>query len=207
MRSLLRNPWVIVGGIVVAAVAFYLFRPDTLFVDDAVDESLDDAFTAATVEDEPSVSSTVDEEAMDDDMDEGPMDDDMDEESMDEETAESSTTSTTVPTGPVAEATGSFYGINHSASGTATIYEQDGARVLRFEDDTDIQNGPDLYVWLLPTADYDGGDPEEYIDLGRLKGNLGGQNYELPDDFVPGEWTVLIWCLRFTEPFAAAPLV
>ena len=76
-----------------------------------------------------------------------------------------------------------------------------------FEDDTDIQNGPDLYVWVLPAEDYDGGDPVEYLDLGKLKGNVGGQNYELPDNFDPDvHQTVLIWCLRFGVPFAAVPL-
>jgi hypothetical protein len=102
---------------------------------------------------------------------------------------------------------GAFYGIDHSAAGTATIYEQDGMSVLRFEDDTDIQNGPDLFVWLLASDDYSGGDPGEYIDLGKIKGNVGGQNYELSDEFDPAvHKVVLVWCKRFSVPFAAAPL-
>ncbi|MEX1280217.1 MAG: DM13 domain-containing protein [Acidimicrobiia bacterium] len=202
MRKFLTNPWVIVGGLLVAAVAFYLFRPDTLFLDDRADESLEDAFAAS----EPvsaDASEPMDEEPMDEEsMDEDPMD----EEPMDEEAP--ATTTTTVPAGPVAETSGSFEGIGrYSASGTATVYEQAGERILRFEDDTDIQNGPDLYVWLVPTAEYDGGEPTEFIDLGRLTGNVGGQNYDLPDGFDPeGDWTVVIWCLRFTVPFASAPL-
>jgi len=190
MRDLIKRPWFIVGVVAVAAVAFYLFRPDTLFVDDAVDESLDDAFASSsvTVPDatipEP-VATTLPPTT---------------------ESPEPATT-TTVAAGPVAEATGGFYGIDHRAAGTATIYEQDGARILRLEDDTDIQNGPDLYVWLVPTADYEGGTPGAYVDLGRLKGNVGGQNYDLPADFDPtGDWHVLVWCLRFSVPFAAAPL-
>ena len=47
MRKFLTNPWVIAGGLIAAAVAFYLFRPDTLFLDDRADESLEDAFAAA----------------------------------------------------------------------------------------------------------------------------------------------------------------
>ena len=79
--------------------------------------------------------------------------------------------------------------------------------MLRFEDDTDIQNGPDLYVWLLPSTSYEGGTPAEYIDLGFLQGTVGGQNYDLPDEFDPDvHRTVLIWCLRFAVPFATAPL-
>ncbi len=191
MRSLLRNPWIIAAFVVAAVAGFLLFRPDTLFVDDAVDESLDDAFTAPALEaDEP-----VEDEPMDDD-----------EPAVDESTDDPVSPTTTEPPGPVAVLDGSFYGIDHTASGSATVYEQDGAHVLRFEDDTDIQNGPDLFVWLVPAADYDGGTPDDFIDLGKLKGNLGGQNYTLGADFEPGEWTVLVWCKRFSVPFAAAPL-
>ena len=79
--------------------------------------------------------------------------------------------------------------------------------MLRFEDDTDIQNGPDLYVWVLPSDSYEGGIPDQYLDLGTLTGNVGGQNYQLPEGFDPEvHRTVLIWCLRFAVPFAAAPL-
>jgi hypothetical protein len=119
-----------------------------------------------------------------------------------------STTAAPEPSGPVAIGTGGFYGIDHSAEGTATVYEQDGSNVLRFEDNTDIQNGPDLYVYVLKADSYDGGDPGEFIDLGKIKGNVGGQNYELPADFEPSAHQfVLIWCKRFSVPFAAAPLV
>ena len=107
----------------------------------------------------------------------------------------------------MARGTGAFYGIDHSAEGTATVYEQSGSFVLRFEDDTDIQNGPDLFVWVLEADSYDGGDPGEFIDLGKIKGNVGGQNYELPAEFDPDvHQFVLIWCKRFSVPFAAAPL-
>ena len=50
---------------------------------------------------------------------------------------------------------GSFVGIDHQAAGTATVYLQNGRYVLRFEDDTEIQNGPDLYVWVLPSDSYE----------------------------------------------------
>jgi hypothetical protein len=108
----------------------------------------------------------------------------------------------------VAIRTGEFYGIDHSASGTATVYEQGDEYVLRFEDDTDIQNGPDLFVWVLESDSYGGGDPGEFIELGKLKGNVGGQNYSLPAEFDPEvHQFVLIWCKRFSVPFAASPLV
>lgn len=110
-------------------------------------------------------------------------------------------------TEPVVVGSGGFYGIDHSAAGTASVYEQDGSYVLRFEDDTDIQNGPDLYVWVLETSEYDGGNPDGFIDLGKLKGNVGGQNYALPAEYEPGtHQLVLVWCKRFSVPFAAAQL-
>lgn len=102
---------------------------------------------------------------------------------------------------------GSFFGIDHRAAGTATIYQNGDRFILRLEDDTDIQNGPDLYVWLLAADSYDGGDPGEHLDLGVLTANQGGQNYELPEGFDPSvHRAVLVWCLRFRVPFAAAAL-
>ena len=62
-------------------------------------------------------------------------------------------------------------------------------------------------MWLLASEDYDGGSPDDFLDLGKIKGNVGGQNYELPAEFDPDVHRfVLIWCLRFRVPFAAAPL-
>ncbi len=179
MKALFRKPWVVAGGLVVLVVGFLLFRPDTLVTDVRVDESLEAAFTTSTTG-APNLPAE-------------------------------STAATTTTSSPVAEiveiASGAFSGIDHRASGTATVYSQDGRYVLRFEDDTDIQNGPDLYVWVLPSDAYEGGVPDDYLDLGTLTGNVGGQNYQLPEGFDPAvHRTVLIWCLRFAVPFAAAPL-
>jgi hypothetical protein len=185
-----RRRWLAVGAVAVLALAgFLLFRPDTLFTEVEADESLDEAFAATTTAREEAGSTTIVAEPA------------------------STTASPTVTTTPVAPvepaqiATGQFFGIDHSAEGTAAVYEQDGDFVLRFEDDTDIQNGPDLYVWLLADTSYESGAPDEYIDLGLLKGTVGGQNYQLPDEFDPAvHRAVLIWCLRFAVPFAAASL-
>lgn len=192
-----RYRWLLIGaGVAVVVLAFLAFRPDKLFVDDAVDESLSDAFT--TVATETTAPSTTTTSPTETTLPEG----------TDTSTTQApTTTTTTVPSGPVEVSTGSFYGIDHSAEGTATVYEQDGRYVLRFEDDTDIQNGPDLFVWVLPTEDYEGGTPPDYLDLGKIKGNVGGQNYELPPEFDPDvHRTVMVWCVRFATPFAAAPL-
>lgn len=200
METLKRFRWPIVGiGIAIAVVAFLAFRPDKLFVDDAVDESLADAFTTTTEQAAPPETTTSTTAATETTQPPG-------------ETTTSTTvpptTTTTLPAAPVQVTTGAFYGIDHSAEGTASVYEQDGTYALRFEDDTNIQNGPDLYVWVLPSDDYEGGTPPDYIDLGKIKGNVGGQNYALPTEFDPDEHRfVLVWCDRFSVPFAAAPLV
>ncbi len=203
MDLIKRYRWPIIGvGLAVAIVGFLLFRPDKLFVDDVVNESLADAFGEPAVA--ASAPATTQPPA-------APETTAAPEPGSDEEptptTAAPTTTQAPEPTGPVATSAGSFFGIDHRAEGTATIYESDGRYVLRFEDDTDIQNGPDLFVWLVASDDYDGGDPGEYIDLGKLKGNVGGQNYELPAEYDPNvHQFVLIWCERFSTPFAGAPL-
>ncbi|MDH5372164.1 MAG: DM13 domain-containing protein [Acidimicrobiia bacterium] len=198
MKFIQRNRPLIIGlATVVMIGGFLAFRPDKLFVDDAVSESLADAFT----DPDPIVLDTTTTVPVEEDQAEPPV-------AIPDPVPVPEPTETTIALpDPIAAATGGFYGIDHSATGTATIYEQDGEYVLRLEDDTDIQNGPDLYVWLLPAGDFDGGDPVDYLDLGTLKGNIGGQNYQLPTDFDPNvHQTVLIWCLRFGVPFAAAPL-
>lgn len=183
---------IIAGAAALAVVGFLLFRPDKLFVDDTVSESLGEGFASTTTAASTTTTTTPVTTA-----------------TTSGEPVEEETTATTAATlEPVALGSGGFYGIDHRASGTATVYEQEGEFVLRFEDDTDIQNGPDLYVWLLPANSYESGTPPEYIDLGKLKGNIGGQNYPLPDEYDPEVHRfVLIWCLRFAVPFAAAPLV
>ena len=201
MDLMRRFKWPIISGVsVLLVVAFLLFRPDKLFVDDVVDESLADAFPVAATDTGPATTTTTTTIAPPSSTVPGAQ-------PAPETTLATTSTTTTIPSGPVALGTGAFYGIDHSAAGTATVYEQAGEFVLRFEDDTDIQNGPDLWVWVLAGDDYDGGDPGEFIELGKIKGNVGGQNYALPADFDPDVHRfVLIWCKRFSVPFAAAPL-
>jgi len=98
----------------------------------------------------------------------------------------------------------------HKGSGGATIYQlQNGSHLLRFEDFR-TTNGPALVVYLAkhpsPTqaADVtDGG----YINLGKLKGNVGNQNYDIPEDTDVSEYnSVVIWCELFSVLFSPANL-
>lgn len=101
-------------------------------------------------------------------------------------------------------AEGSFIGRAHPTTGLAKVITDGNQRFLRFEG-FETDNGPDLNVYLA-TGPPDG-SPEDFIDLGDLKGNIGDQNYELADDVDLDRYTtVFIWCVRFSVAFGAAPL-
>ena len=105
---------------------------------------------------------------------------------------------------------GEFYDIAHHGMGTATVYElADGSRVLRFEN-FEVLNGPDLHVYLSPqnpVPDTAGVELPNSIDLGKLKGNVGSQNYDIPADIDLSQFaSVVIWCDPFRVPFNAAAM-
>jgi hypothetical protein len=110
-------------------------------------------------------------------------------------------------------ASGGFRDVDaiHRGSGEATIYQlQDGSGdyVLRLED-LAVTNGPDLVVTLSGHPDPTSSDElhEGFVELASLKGNLGNQNYELPDDFDPATVeSVAIYCRAFGVLFSVAPL-
>lgn len=114
----------------------------------------------------------------------------------------------TVPSGPVLLAAGTFVGLaGHSGTGDAGIFENpDGTLALRFEA-FDIENGPDLEVYLVPGADQTS-LAAGAVHLGALKGNVGDQTYELPPDtdLPPGPYTALVWCEAFAVEFVGATL-
>jgi hypothetical protein len=122
-------------------------------------------------------------------------------------TADASTPVTTLevaPPVPVRVRSAAFRGINHRASGTASIIRQpDGAFIVGLED-IDIEPGPDYRVFVVPGNVTRPGDGA--IELDELRGNLGTQFYDVPRDvdLTDGEWTVLVWCRVFAVPIAAA---
>lgn len=94
----------------------------------------------------------------------------------------------------------------HRGSGRATVYRlEDNSHVLRLED-LNVTNGPDLHVLLM--VDPEGGDKSQgYLDLGKLKGNIGNQNYPIPDDADVSDYhAVMIYCQPFHVVFSTAPL-
>ena len=100
---------------------------------------------------------------------------------------------------------GSFVGVNdgiHNAQGAAKVISlEDGSSVLRLED-FQSTNGPDLYVYLSTDK-----GASDYVELGKLKANIGNQNYEIPEGTDLSKYdTVLIWCKQFSVLFGSAEL-
>lgn len=108
--------------------------------------------------------------------------------------------------------TGTFHGKVHKTAGRATVYQQaDGNYVLRLTNFS-TSNGPDVHVILVATKDADDDanfltNKTDKIELGKLKGNQGDQNYEIPSGTDLSKFqTVSIYCERFNANFGAAPL-
>ena len=99
---------------------------------------------------------------------------------------------------------------SHKGTGIATMLERpDGSRLLRLTE-FEVTNGPDLEVWLVAEP-----DPEDssavkkstFLSLGRLKGNIGDQNYDIPEGTDLSTYgSVVIWCEQFGVLFSPATL-
>jgi hypothetical protein len=100
---------------------------------------------------------------------------------------------------------GTFEGIGdgfHKVEGVANVIRLDsGAEILRLEN-FKATNGPDLYVYLSTDK-----SASDFVNVGRLKGNVGNQNYEIPAGTDLSKYnTVLIWCRAFSFLFGSAQL-
>jgi hypothetical protein len=102
---------------------------------------------------------------------------------------------------------GEFEPLAHAATGTASaIRRSDGGNVLTLTG-FEVDNGPDLRVYLVAGPARTEGEVDDFEDLGALKGNKGDQQYELPDGVDLDRYTtVVIWCRAFSVSFARAPL-
>jgi len=121
----------------------------------------------------------------------------------------SAPSATTTPAIVTTLGSGRFRSLEHRTTGTAQVLRlANGSHVLRIED-LDTSNGPDLRVYLseLPSSlgwrDYG----ERYLELGKLKGNRGDQNYPIPAEIDLSKYkSLVIWCVRFKVGFGVAPL-
>ena len=98
---------------------------------------------------------------------------------------------------------GAFTGLaGHSGQGTAKLIKAGEKYFVRFEDDFRVTNGPDLFVYFGKDGAYDA-----EARVAALKGNEGGQNYEVPSSIDPAGYNeVWVWCRAFFVPFAKAEL-
>ena len=109
--------------------------------------------------------------------------------------------------GSMSLAIGRFIGVNdgiHNADGLAKVIRLDNnvSTILRLEN-FKATNGPDLYVYLAT----DNSAASDFVNLGRLKGNIGNQNYDIPEGTDISRYdTVLIWCKAFSVLFGSARL-
>lgn len=117
------------------------------------------------------------------------------------------------PAAPVTVARGALISHEHSTTGEAELIRlPDGSHTLRLSN-LDTSNGPDLRVWLTDAPVKEGVagwrvfDDGKYVSLGKLKGNKGDQNYQVPASVNVADFSsVTIWCDRFDVSFGAAVL-
>lgn len=107
-------------------------------------------------------------------------------------------------------ASGEFSTIDalHWGKGAATIYEFADRRILRFEGFSSARGG-DVRVYLSR-------DPQprnalelgvDFLNLGRLKGNIGNQNYILPQNHDLSVYrSAVVYCKQFEKVITSARL-
>ncbi|MDP9385778.1 MAG: DM13 domain-containing protein, partial [Actinomycetota bacterium] len=114
-------------------------------------------------------------------------------------------TPTPKPRAAVRLVRGAFRGADdHATSGTATVVRlADGRRRLTFTG-FESDGGVDVRVYLVAG---DGRDVSDHVELGRLKGEAGDQQYTIPADVDLSRYgTVVLWCVPFTVRVGVAPL-
>jgi hypothetical protein len=217
MSWLAKNKKVVAGGGVIgvallAYLAFGVFGIHTAFIDDEVSEAGPVFDSGASADTDPPTATNL-PPATQAPAGEGESDTTETVASAPAATEPPAPDTTLEPTPPtiVTLAAGQFVDRSYTGSGNALVLTDGSSqRFLRFEDFA-TDNGPDLFVYLTSArADADEsafGVDGEYVNLGRLTGNIGDQNYEIPPDVDLDRFsTVVVWCDRFSSAFTAADL-
>jgi len=171
-----------------------------LFIDNAVDEELPEEFANFVLPTEEEFNSMSEEEK--EEMEIKMVEVFSDQETIVDEKMDEMNSPKLVVSGQFADAD-NF----HKGSGLAKVLTQNNLALLRFED-FEVTNGPDLHVLLSKNSNpSDSDDLGEYIDLGKLKGNVGNQNYEIPEGVDISDYSsVVIYCKPFHVVFSVADL-
>lgn len=195
-----------IAVLVIAGIAWYLGSP--LFFDTVVDEQLPPAISGLTDSEKMKIEKM--ESLTSEQVQAMPESERMEAKREMEELGQKmpdTVTDEPMESQPAVQLSGSFKDADsfHRGSGKATVYSlPDGKRILRFEDFT-VTNGPALSVYLVRSAD--GNVDSGFLDLGKLKGNKGNQNYDIPAGTDLSSYgSVVIWCVPFGVTFATASL-
>lgn len=98
---------------------------------------------------------------------------------------------------------GGFVGVDgHDGDGKAEYVKNGNDRQVTFTD-FDVDPGPNVVVWLTKSPS----DLDDRIELGKLKGTRGNQQYSIPNDANLSKYdTVVLYCTPFTVRVAVAEL-
>ncbi len=102
---------------------------------------------------------------------------------------------------------GGFQPREHAVRGRASLIRLARGGVRLTLTGFEVDNGPDLRVYLVTGSASSEGDVGDVEDLGALKGNRGDQQYAVPARVDTRRYaTAVIWCRAFSVNFAAARL-
>ncbi len=95
----------------------------------------------------------------------------------------------------------------HRGEGKAAVVKlAKGGRVVTFSE-FDVDPGAGNLRVYLHAGKTESDDLGEFVDLAKLKGNKGDQQYAIPSEVDLKRYSsVLIWCVPFTTRIAEAPL-
>lgn len=134
--------------------------------------------------------------------------------SVPEETAPPAQTSP-APSEAVLLAEGGFVELDpvHKGRGTVQAVAQGEQVLLNFQEDVVINDGPDLFVWLVKKQSLGGAvggvdtDPSTYLNLGPLDDLSGPQSFAVTaEEYAEFNHAVVIWCEAFGVQFTNAVL-
>lgn len=174
--------WIVIALIIVLPIAYYLVSPLWRVVEvqeaSPLDVVIEDKMDEMTVEEKQQFEDATEQANRESVV----MDDEM-------------------PEGPQLLSQGVFMPRAHEVMGNALLIENNGQKVLRFED-FDTVNGPNLHIWLSSSLGED-----DYVDLGPIKATKGNVNYEVPAGVDIDRYDkVLVWCVPFGVLFSYAEL-
>lgn len=89
----------------------------------------------------------------------------------------------------------------HRATGNVRVIDTGSQTIIRYEDYVGT-NGPDLFVYLANDL-----EANDFVDLGRARGNVGNINYTVPEGTNIADYKyVMTWCRAFGVLFDYAEI-